>query len=267
MNNLISIKLNLLGQKRFGDKMVVSTIKYLLQWIRSLFFNIQMYAVLVFCALIFLPWMIASRKGALTAVRVFTNYVMWSAGWIINLKTEIRGKVPTSEVLIASKHQSFLDIIMIYSVIPNGRFIMKRELLYIPVIGQYAYRLGCIAVRRGKRGRAIFQMVKDMESRKSIGGQLVVFPQGTRVKPGIKKPYKIGVSVIYDKLDQYCVPVATNAGIFWPKRGIYRAPGTAIIEFLEPIPPQIQKEEFLLELESVIETASDKLLLEAKNDI
>ena len=243
--------------------MVVSTIKYLLQWIRSLFFNIQMYAVLVFCALVFLPWMVTSRKGALIAVRVFTNYVMWSAGWMINLKTEIRGKVPTSEVLIASKHQSFLDIIMIYSIIPNGRFIMKRELLYIPVIGQYAYRLGCIAVSRGKRGRAIYQMVKDIENRQSIGGQLVVFPQGTRVKPGIKKPYKIGVSVIYDKLGQYCVPVATNAGIFWPKRGVYRAPGTAIIEFLEAIPPQIQKEEFLLELESVIETASEKLLMEA----
>jgi 1-acyl-sn-glycerol-3-phosphate acyltransferase len=211
--------------------------------------------------------MVVSRKGALAAVKIFTTYVIWSAGWIINLKTEIRGKVPTSEVLIASKHQSFLDIIMIYSVIPNGWFIMKRELLYIPIIGQYAYRLGCIAVSRGKRGRAIFQMIKDLESRKEIGGQLVVFPQGTRVKPGVKKPYKIGVSVIYDNLGQHCVPVATNAGFFWPKRGIYRASGTAVIEFLESIPPKIHKDEFLSRLESVIEGSSENLLSEAKSNM
>ena len=247
--------------------MLPEKIKYFIQLLRSLVFNIQMYIALILCALFFLPWMVVSRKGALAAVKIFTTYVIWSAGWIINLKTEIRGKVPTSEVLIASKHQSFLDIIMIYSVIPNGWFIMKRELLYIPIIGQYAYRLGCIAVSRGKRGRAIVQMIKDLESRREIGGQLVVFPQGTRVKPGVKKPYKVGVSVIYDNLGQDCVPVATNAGFFWPKRGIYRASGTAVIEFLESIPPKIHKDEFLLRLESVIEISSDSLLLEAQSNM
>ena len=151
--------------------MLPEKIKYFIQLLRSLVFNIQMYIALILCALFFLPWMVVSRKGALAAVKIFTTYVIWSAGWIINLKTEIRGKVPTSEVLIASKHQSFLDIIMIYSVIPNGWFIMKRELLYIPIIGQYAYRLGCIAVSRGKRGRAIVQMIKDLESRREIASE------------------------------------------------------------------------------------------------
>ena len=107
--------------------MLPEKMKYFIQLLRSLVFNIQMYIALILCALFFLPWMVVSRKGALAAVKIFTTYVIWSAGWIINLKTEIRGKVPTSEVLIASKHQSFLDIIMIYSVIPNGWFNFKQE--------------------------------------------------------------------------------------------------------------------------------------------
>ena len=238
---------------------------YIFQWGRSLIFNVQMYLSLICFSLIFLPWMIFSRRGALVAVWCFANYVRWSAGWLINLKTEIRGKVPTNEVLIASKHQSFLDIIMIYSVIPNGRFIMKRELLYIPIFGQYAYRLGCVAVSRGKRGRAIFQMLKDLERQSSIGGQLVVYPQGTRVKPGQKKPYKIGAALIYEKLEQACIPVSTNAGYFWPRRGVYRHPGTAVIEFLDPISPKLDKGHFLKKLEVVIETSSDQLLLETKH--
>ena len=246
------------------ELMIKQSTTYMFQWCRSLVFNVQMYLSLMFFSLIFLPWMIVSRRGALVAVWCFANYVRWSASWIVNLKTEIRGKVPTNEVLIASKHQSFLDIIMIYSVIPNGRFIMKRELLYIPIFGQYAYRLGCVAVTRGKRGRAIFQMLKDLERRSSIGGQLVVYPQGTRVEPGKKKPYKIGAALIYEKLDQTCVPVSTNAGYFWPRRGIYRHPGTAVIEFLNPIPPKLDKGDFLKKLEVVIETSSEQLLLETK---
>jgi len=240
-------------------------LRYSIQWSRSLIFNIQMYLALALTAVVFLPWMIASKKGALGAIKFYSRYVLWTASWIIDLKTEIRGEIPQSSVIIAAKHQSFLDILMIYSVIPNGYFIMKRGLLYIPLFGQYAYRLGCIPVSRGKRGRAIFQMLKDVEKRKVTGGQLVIYPQGTRVAPGSKKPYKIGVTLIYERLSLVCIPVSTNAGLFWPRRGIYRSSGKAIIEFLKPIPPNLDKNKFLSCLEEAIEFSSEGLMTEAEN--
>jgi 1-acyl-sn-glycerol-3-phosphate acyltransferase len=93
---------------------------------------------------------------------------------------------------------------------------------------------------------------------------LVIYPQGTRVAPGDKKPYKIGTGAIYEQLDQPCIPVATNIGHFWPKRGLLRKPGTSVVEFLDPIPPGMPLKEFMAHLEDVIETRSDALLAEAQ---
>jgi 1-acyl-sn-glycerol-3-phosphate acyltransferase len=182
---------------------------------------------------------------------------------MINLRCEVRGTPPTDEVLVAAKHQSFLDILMIYNAIPRGRFIMKAILLYAPILGQYAYRIGCIPVNRGKRGAAIAKMLADVEKGDKMPGQLVIYSQGTRLAPGVKKPYKIGSAVLYEQMGQSCYPVATNAGVFWPRRGVYRKPGVAVVEFLEPIAAGMKKEEFLAQLETEVETASDRLLLEA----
>jgi len=182
---------------------------------------------------------------------------------MVGIRTEVRGTPPTNEVVIASKHQSFLDIILIFKSIPAGKFIMKRELMYAPIIGQYALKLGCVPVDRGKRSQAIKKMVEDVEKGRLAAGQLIIYPQGTRIAPGVKAPYKVGTGILYQELGQPCVPVATNVGLFWPKRGIYRKPGLAVVEFLPPIMPGKSKAEFMAELEEVIETASDKLMKEA----
>ncbi len=236
---------------------------YAIQWVRSLIFNIMMYVVMAIYAVIFFPWALVSPYGALRACHAYASYVRWSAGWMIGLKTEIRGEPPKDQVLIAAKHQSFLDIIMIFSAIPHGKFIMKQILLYSPILGQYAYRLGCVPVNRGKKGAAIQKMLEDVEKGQQLPGQLVIYSQGTRVAPGVKKPYKIGSAVLYEQLGQDCVPAATNCGVFWPRRGIYRKPGTAVVEFLPRIPAGLPKDEFLEKLEAEVEAASDRLLEEA----
>lgn len=236
---------------------------YAVQWLRSLVFNAQMYLVMAVMGVGVLPFAMIDRRAAFAGVRIYARYIRWSARVLIGLRSEIRGQVPDGEVLIASKHQSFLDIILILSVLPRPKFIMKKELRWAPFVGYYAKRIGCVAVDRGKRGVAIRQMVADVESGAALPGQLIIFPQGTRVAAGKRAPYKAGVGVLYQQLNQLCIPVATNVGVFWRRRGIYRAPGLAVVEFLAPIPPGLRLSDFMSTLEARIESASDTLMTEA----
>ena len=236
---------------------------YVIQLIRSIIFNASMYVAMLVLGIVFFPYALLSRDGASKACHTFCRYVRWSAAWMIGLKTEVRGAVPTGEVMIAAKHQSFLDVIMIYGAVPRGKFIMKRILMYAPILGQYGLRIGCVPVDRGKRGQAIRKMLADVEAGQAQGGQLIIYPQGTRIEPGVKAPYKVGTAALYKELDQPCVPVAANVGVFWPKRGFYRKPGVAVVEFLEPIEPGLTTEDYLTRLEERIETRSDALAAEA----
>lgn len=233
------------------------------QWLRSLIFVGQMYLAMFLVGLAFAIPALLSREGAILAVRTYCRWVRWTARWMVGLKTEIRGIVPEGEVLVASKHQSFLDIIMIVSVLPRPRFIMKAELVKAPVLGLYALRIGCIPVQRGKRGQAIAKMVADVAAGRSKPGQLIIYPQGTRIAPGVRAPFKIGTAVLYTETGQTCVPAATNVGLFWPRTGIYRKPGLAVVEFLDPVPPGLPNEVFMTHLEEAVETASDSLMAEA----
>jgi 1-acyl-sn-glycerol-3-phosphate acyltransferase len=176
---------------------------------------------------------------------------------------EVRGTPPTFEALVAGKHQSFLDIILIFGAVPRGKFIMKRELVWAPVLGQYALRIGCIPVRRGRRGQAIRQMLTDVAAGRAEPGQLIIYPQGTRLAPGVRAPYKTGTAALYAELGQPCVPVACNVGLFWGRKSFSIRPGRAVVEFLPPIPPGLTTSEFMARLEAAIEPASDRLMAEA----
>jgi len=237
--------------------------RYAIQWLRSLLFSIQMYLVLPLMALVYVPFALFSRKAVYAYIKNYSRYVRWSLAWMTGIKTEVRGEVPTDACLIASKHQSFLDVILIISVAWQPRVIIKRELHYMPVFRFFGARMGNVPVNRGKRGKAISKMKEDVESGKNLPGQLLIYPQGTRIAPGVKAPYKIGTGLLYEQTGMDCVPVATNVGLFWPKRGVYRKPGVAVIEFLPRIKAGKSREEFMAELEESIETASDRLMAEA----
>jgi len=234
-----------------------------IQWLRSLIFNAQMYLAMLVVGILYTPAAIISADGAVAACHAYCRYIRWSASWMIGLKCEIRGEPPTDEVMVAPKHQSFLDVLIIYGALPRGKFIFKAILKYAPIIGQFGLRIGCIPVDRGKRGMAIKKMVADVQAGRARPGQLIIYPQGTRIAPGVKAPYKIGTGALYRELGQPVVPVATNVGVFWPKRGVLRKPGTAVFEFLPRIEPGLPVEEFMKRLESDIETTSDRLNKEA----
>lgn len=234
------------------------------QYLRSILFNVQMYVALAIIAVGGLPFaVIGGRSASVLVCRTYAHWVRFSARWIVGLRSEVRGEIPTGEVMIASKHQSFLDILLIYSVIPRGKFIMKKELVWTPFVGWYAWLIGCIPVDRGKRGAAIKGMLERAKQPHFAGGQLIIFPQGTRVAAGVKADYKIGAGLLYRDLKQTCIPAATNVGVFWPRHGVLRKPGVAVIEFLPPIPPGIELGDFMRQLADTIETASDKLMVEA----
>jgi 1-acyl-sn-glycerol-3-phosphate acyltransferase len=233
------------------------------QWLRSLVFVVQIYLVMALLGIVFAPWALLSPEGARMACNTYCRWVFWSARRMIGLRTEVRGTPPRGEVMIAAKHQSFLDILMIFHAVPRAKFIMKRELMWTPVIGLYAKRLGCVPVDRGKRGAAMAKMIQDVAAEFKDPGQLIIYSQGTRVAPGDKKPYKVGTAVLYRDLGTPCVPAATNVGLFWPRKGILRKPGLAVVEFLDPIPPGLSKGAFMAHLEHVVETRTDELMREA----
>ena len=234
-----------------------------MRWLLSLVFIIQMYAMMALMAVFFTPWALVNRTGAFAGVHTYCRWVRFTARWMVGLHSEVRGVVPDGEVLVAAKHQSFFDIIMLVSVLPRPKFIMKSELRWAPILGWYALRIGCVPVNRGKRGQAIKQMVADVAAGAALPGQLIIYPQGTRIAPGVKAPYKVGTGVLYEQLGQPMVPVAVNVGVFWPRHGIRRLPGLAVVEFLPVIPAGQPVAGAMAEMERVIEAASDRLMAEA----
>lgn len=234
-----------------------------LQWLRSLAFIIQMYLMMALMAVAFFIPALFWRDAAVYAMKTYCKWIRWTLSWMVGITTEVRGNPPQGEALVASKHQSFLDIFLLMVSLPSGRFIMKKILIYAPFLGQYAMRIGCIPVNRGQRSKAIKKMADDVRNGTAPPGQLIIYPQGTRVAPGVEAPYKVGIYVLYRDLGQPCVPAATNVGLFWPKRGILRKPGHAVVEYLDPIPPGLDQKSFMQLLETQVEERSNALMREA----
>ncbi len=234
-----------------------------MQWLRSLAFVVQMYVAMAVLSLIYIPLTVIDRKWAYAGVRAFCTWVRCSAHHLVGLRSEIRGRVPKGDALICAKHQSFLDILLICSVVDRPRFVMKRSLLAVPIVGFFARRIGCIAIDREKGSHAVRTMLDNVGNDRFGSSQLVIYPQGTRVGPGQYLPYRVGASILYARLDVTCVPAATNVGVFWPRKAILRRPGVAIVEFLDPVPPGMEQTEFHARIETIIEAASNRLMREA----
>lgn len=233
------------------------------QYIRSALFIFAMYAWMLILGIIGAIPAALSREWAYAVMHMYCANVLWLLRVLCGITYEVRGEIPTGDVVVASKHQSFLDVILHSHIVPRMNFVMKRELKYAPVLGFYAMRIGAAPVKRGDKSRAVSQMMKGVERDEDDVAQLIIYPQGTRVAPGDYLPYKVGAAVICSRLGKPCYPAATNAGIFWPKRGILRNPGVVVVEYLDAMPEGLKLEAFTKVMEERIETASDKLMAEA----
>ena len=205
---------------------------------------------------------LVSRKATYWVVRNFAGSVVFLARIICGLKVELRGQIPTGNVVIASKHQSFFDVILHAYYLKNVNFVMKQELTYLPIIGFYGKRLGVAPVRRGGKGKAVSQMLSGLE-RNDGDTQLVIYPQGTRVAPGKVMPYKVGAAVVCQRMNRRCILAATNVGMYWPKHSLLRKRGTVILEYLDEVPSGLKTKSFVRYIEENIENASNALIEEA----
>ena len=177
---------------------------------------------------------------------------LWLTRRVAGIGVEFRGleRIPPGGLLVASKHQSFLETFALIAVLDDPAFILKRELMWIPFVGWFLAKIGMVPIDRGARSLALVEMNRRARAEAAKGRQILIFPEGTRRPPGAEPAYKYGVAHLYRSLGVPCVPVALNAGLFWPRRSFVRRPGTAVIEFGEPIPPGLDRDAAFAEIRS-----------------
>jgi 1-acyl-sn-glycerol-3-phosphate acyltransferase len=237
-----------------------------MQWLRSAILVFLVYLLMAVMGLAGAPVVLWSRAWTSRWAKLYARGVFALSRWICGLRVEVRGPVPAGPVVVAAKHQSLLDVLMLHDALPEAHFVMKRELVWTPVFGLYALRAGSIWITREKRGEGQ-TMMRRLASRHKGSGQIVIYPQGTRVPPGEAWPYRRGAAMAYENFDLPMVLVATNVGWFWPKRGTIRHPGTAVLEFLETLPPGLPRAEVMARMETEIEAASNRLGEEAAKQL
>jgi 1-acyl-sn-glycerol-3-phosphate acyltransferase len=233
--------------------------------LRSLLFNIAFYLNTVVMLIAALPTFVMPRNAILRVAQAWGRVSLVLLRVIVGTKVEYRGlhHVPAGGLLVASKHQSFADIHALLPMLSDPTFILKRELTWIPIWGPLAIKAGMIPVDRSRGSSAIADMNRRARDEVARGRQILIYPEGTRRAPGAEPAYKQGVAHLYRSLGVPCLPVALNSGLFWPRRRFVMRPGTIIVEFLEPIPPGLERDAFMALLKERIETASNGLIGEA----
>jgi 1-acyl-sn-glycerol-3-phosphate acyltransferase len=202
-------------------------------------------------------------------VKLWARSSLWLLRVIAGTKIEVRGreKIPAGGFLVASKHQSLWETFALVPLFDDPAFILKRELMWIPFFGWYAWKGGSVPVNRKAGSQALIQMTARAREEATHGRQIVIFPEGTRRPPGAPPAYKFGVAHLYQNLGVACLPIALNSGLYWPRRRFIRRPGTIRVEILDPIPSGLPRDVFFQTLQQGIEGASDRLLAEGRKEL
>jgi 1-acyl-sn-glycerol-3-phosphate acyltransferase len=192
---------------------------------------------------------------------IWAKGVMMLLGVLVGIHYEIRGRnnIPAGPVLIAAKHQSAWETMIFHIITNDPAVVMKAELLKIPIYGWYCRHSRMIPIDRDTGSRAIRAMVDAAKAAAAEARPIIIFPQGTRVAPGVEAPYLPGIAALYRQLGIPVVPVALNSGVFWSRQAIRRKPGTIVLEYLPVIEPGLNRKDFMARLESAIEPASTRL--------
>jgi 1-acyl-sn-glycerol-3-phosphate acyltransferase len=224
--------------------------------LRSLLFNLLLYTGIVAVFLLAIPSLLLPPKISLIFGKFLGHYIIFIVKYILNTKIEIKGlnNIPkTEKYFVASAHQSMFETFALQAVINYPVFILKKELLKIPLFGLYLRKIKSIEIVRNtttKDNLNFFEKVAGIIKNESR--PLLIFPQGTRVGTNEVISFKKGVGRIYEALNISCVPIALNSGNVWPKKGILKYPGKITISLLEPIKPGLNRDVFIKELENKI---------------
>jgi 1-acyl-sn-glycerol-3-phosphate acyltransferase len=239
-----------------------------MSFIRTLAFNIVFWVGTLIFGIAGLPFLLTPRRTAMRYGRFWAQAVLLALKHIVGLDGEIRGRknIPPGGCLIAMKHQSAWDTLMLPPLLGDPAVVVKRELQYMPFYGWYAARAGSIFIDRKGGAGALRRMIADAKRAIAMGRPIVIFPQGTRTPPGSPvgaAPYQPGIAALYRELNVPLVPAAVNSGLFWARRAFTKRPGRIVVEFLPPIPPGLPRREVMTMLETRIEAATTALEQEA----
>ena len=237
--------------------------------LRSIAFQIAFYmwtsAILVF----YLPLLVMPRRIMQAGTRFWLCGLLFLAAMICGIRYRIVGRehLPAGPAVIAAKHQSAWDTMIFHQLLDDPVFAVKRELFAVPLLGWYMHKAGCLRIDRSSPVRAMRTLITGATRALAEGSQVVVFPEGTRVAPGVRGPYHAGISGLYGRGGAPVIPVALNSGVLWPRRAFRKYPGVITLEILPPVPSGLDREDFLRELKQRIETASDRPCSEADQQL
>ena len=239
-------------------------------FLRSLLFNIQFYLGTSILVTICLPCLLFPREIVIFVNKIWCSLMTKGMKWWLNTEIKITGKIPSTKkvVIYAIKHQSAWETVFCTHLFSMPSIVLKKALIFLPVIGLYFLRAGAIPITRDQGLNALRKMSRNAKKAVKENRSIMIFPQGTRVKPGVsskEKPYLPGVFFLYSQAKVPVVPVAHNAGLLWPKNSFFKYPNrlkskSVTIQILPEIKPGLSKHEFLTKLENIIETASNKLI-------
>jgi len=234
--------------------------------VRSILYNLLFWAfgTVMSCMMVFLlPF---PHKVMQAALGFWARTVIGMLGWVVGLKVAVRGleNLPKGAVILASKHQSAWDTGAFYLFCRDPAYILKKELLRVPLFGWFLARAGMIGIDRRRGAKALRTSLRESQVALAQGRQVIIFPEGTRTAPGTRLPYHPGIFALYDKADAPVVPVALNSGLFWGRRQFLKRPGVITLEILPALPKGLDRKAFMAELERRIETASERLVAEAR---
>jgi 1-acyl-sn-glycerol-3-phosphate acyltransferase len=235
-------------------------------FLRSLVFNVFFYLNFLFWVVIALPTFLMPRAAMLRVANWWAQSNILLMRIICNIKVEFRGveKIPEGPLIVACKHQSMWETISLLRFFEAPFFALKRELKFIPIFGLFLIKTDMIAIDRSTGRRALMAMARRAREEVLRGRQFVIFPEGTRRPVGAPPQYKSGIGLIYTDCGVPCLPVALNSGLFWPRRTFMRYPGTLVVEFLDPLPAGLPRDEFLNRMRNAIEQATNRIVADGQ---
>jgi len=229
--------------------------------LRALVFNCVFFVSGALFLSLALPALAIPRRVTIRVGVAWFTFILWAVRIICGISHEIRGRenLPATPCVVAAKHQSAWDTFAFHTFLDDATYVIKQELIRIPVYGWLLIKAAMVPVDRTAGAKALRTMVRTARTRLAEGRSVVIFPEGTRTAPGDHRSYHPGVAALYTQLSVPVVPVALNSGLFWPRRAFIKRPGRIVVEILPPIPPGLSRGDFMRRLESAIEEASARL--------
>jgi len=231
--------------------------------IRNFLFTFFFFAGIIFISLVFLPAIFLPKRIVLLGGKIMGHWTAFCLKIFLSTKIFIKGKeniIKDKKFFIAASHQSIFETFFLQTIFNSPVFILKKELLMIPIFGWYLKKIDSISIKRNKVSKENLGFFDDISKQfNSSDRPLIIFPQGTRLLPKDRTPFKKGSSRIYEKLKVSCLPIAINSGNTWPKKGSKKINTILTVSILKAIEPGLEKEIFLKELESVIYSELDVL--------